>query len=76
MGLTDFTMGYDPSSARRFPDLLLPMDDFLSKVKDIKGGQFVDRQYVKGYSFSPELVEGNVKVFIEIMAELTQSSKF
>ena len=76
MGFTVLTVGYDPESVGRCPGMTSLIDEFLGKVKAIEGGQFVDRQYVKGYRFNQDSMERNINLFIDTLAELTESTKF
>ena len=75
MGMTDLTVGYDPISVGRFPELTSFMDEFIGKVKALDRGQFVDKKNVKGYHFSQDSMERNINIFIEILSELTESTR-
>ena len=71
-GLRDFNLGFDPSSASRFPNLSTTLEWYFQRVSTFDGAEPVKTTRLRAYHFGPSAVTQSRKEIGELLAELVQ----
>ena len=72
MGLQDFTMGYDPASAKLVPQVIHVLEGYAANVRGMAGAEPVKSQFLEAHHLSPQAVVALRTEIVDILAELVK----
>lgn len=73
MGLSNLSLGYDPSSAEKTPSVHGALDAYMGAVERLDGASTVKAQWLRAREFGPDAIRKNLHQIVEILAELVRS---
>lgn len=71
-GLTDLTLGFDPSSAEKTPSVTGFLEQYLGRVQALPNATMAKSKGLQAYRLSPEAMTRNLQQIREVLAELVK----
>jgi hypothetical protein len=72
MGLTDLTLGFDPSSARRIPSVDAALREYVTRVESLEGARKEGRGGLQAFHLSPETVIRDKRRIADALTDLVR----
>ena len=72
MGLTDVTLGYDPTQSQKAPETRSGLEKYMKAVASLPGATRARPQSLKAYAFAPEALVSEVGKIVEALAEIAK----
>ena len=75
MGLTDLTLGYDPTQSKPTPEAASGLQRYVKAVASFPGATRARPEGLEGYTFAPKAVVRGVAEIVEALAEVAEETK-
>ena len=72
MGLTDVTLGFNLGLTEEVPSAAAALESYAARIAKIPGAEPVERDWLRGYRLSPEVVLRHYREIADILAELVR----
>ncbi len=72
MGLSDVSLGFDPSSAEKTPSVQAALEAYLSAVAALPGAEPVKTTWLRAHHLSPPVVVRQRRRIAEILANVVE----
>ena len=72
MGLTDLTLGYDPSSAKATPSAMSALEEYVKTIGTMPGAERAKPEWLQGHRLAPDSVISLQNKVVEALAELVR----